>query len=154
MRDEGQPPNCPRTALTVEPPDAKASSGGRQASRGSSSQRGFCTSPGFRHRTNRDLHIDLPVQLVEDGHEPVDGKATEPAIANTDELRLVHAAAGLGLAGGKAFVVQGADDAGCENRFCLTDIGAGMPEVVADVSSEVFDLKPTSADGETSPERQ
>ena len=72
-------------------------------------------------------------ELVEDDQEPIDGKATEPAIANTDEVRLVHAAAGLGLAGRQAFIVQGADAAGSENRFCLTDTGVGMPEVAVDV---------------------
>ena len=59
-------------------------------------------------RVNVDLHVYVLAELVEHGHQTVNGEAIKLHVADAGKVRMVDTGAALGLARRKPFIGVGA----------------------------------------------
>ena len=80
-------------------------------------------------------------ELVEYGHQTVNGEAVKLHVANAGKVRMADTGATLGLARRKPFIVKNADDAGGQKRLGLLHVGIGTAEITEDIAAAVHQLK-------------
>jgi hypothetical protein len=85
-------------------------------------------------RRYRHLHPHILIEPVKYTHQPVDGEAVEPRLADAREVCRRDAGAGLGIAHRQPFGVERLDDFGGENGAELAQAGVGRAEVGKDIA--------------------
>ena len=77
-------------------------------------------------------------ELVEHGHQTINGEVVKLHVANAGKVRMADTGAALGLARRKPFAVKNANDTGGQKRLGLLHVGVRAAEVTEDIAAAVY----------------
>ena len=103
--------------------------------------RGQQPAPRPGARGDRDLDAHVPIEPIEDTHQPVDGEPVELDLADAREVGRRDAGSCFGIAHGQPLGVESLDDFGSEDGADLAQARIGRAEIGKDVAGAVHQLE-------------
>lgn len=100
---------------------------------------------GLTPRFNRDAHGNILIKFIEHRHEPVDGEAGEPRLADTREIGS-RKARFVGAANADTPIVQHGNDLRRKDSLELLYLGIGVTKVAKDIAAAVHQFEIVFAD--------